>query len=77
MFKAVVERGRWTKMFTEADKLYKSSDIDNALILFFIAAELGVEVAESNVAFILEQGACLRYSYRLKNLLSSFQTNRR
>ena len=56
MFKTVAERGRWTSIFTEADKLYESGDIDNALILYFLAAELGVEVAESNVAFILEQG---------------------
>ncbi len=50
-------------MFTEADKLYESGDIDNALMIFFIAAELGVEEAESNVAFILEQGVCVQCSH--------------
>ncbi|XP_064404029.1 protein sel-1 homolog 1-like [Halichondria panicea] len=55
LFKSVSERGHWTRMFTEADKLYTNGDIDDALMIFFIAAELGVEEAESNVAFILEQ----------------------
>ncbi len=52
-------------MFTEADKLYTNGDIDDALMIFFIAAELGVEEAESNVAFILEQGLCVQCSHNI------------
>lgn len=71
LFKSVSERGYWTRLFLEAEKLYEAGDVDNALILYLIAAELGVEVAESNVAFILEQGlAKFRILQQIQNCAS-------
>ena len=46
-------------MFMEAERLYETGDIDSAVITYLFAAELGVEIAQSNVAYILEQGISL------------------
>lgn len=43
-------------MFMEAESLYETGDMDSAVINYLLAAELGVEIAQSNVAYILEQG---------------------
>lgn len=48
-------------MFMEAERFYEAGDVDSALITYLLAAELGVEVAQSNVAYILEQGMYLSY----------------
>ncbi len=55
-------------MFTEAERLNEIGDVDSALMIYFVAAELGVEVAESNVAFLLEQG-------KLSNRVQLVKTN--
>ena len=40
----------------EAQKLYNAGDLDGALMLYTLLSELGFEVAQSNVAYLLEQG---------------------
>ena len=40
----------------EAHQLYKDGNIDQALLKYTFMAELGYEVAQSNVAYILDQG---------------------
>lgn len=40
----------------DAHAMYKEGNINGALILYTILAELGYEVAQSNVAYILDQG---------------------
>ena len=38
--------------------MYRDSNIDGALLLYTLLAELGYEVAQSNVAFILDKSMC-------------------
>ncbi|XP_021363345.1 protein sel-1 homolog 1-like isoform X4 [Mizuhopecten yessoensis] len=56
LFKNVAERGRWAEMLSEAHSLYKEGNLFHSLIKYTFLAELGYEVAQSNVAFILDQG---------------------
>ena len=43
-------------MFMEAMQLYDDGDIESSLMIYTFLAELGMEVAQSNSAFLLEQG---------------------
>jgi len=36
--------------------MYRDGNTDGALLIYTLMAELGYEVAQSNVAFILDQG---------------------
>ena len=56
LFKSVAERGRWSEMIMDAHRLYKDGQPDAALVKYMFLAELGYEVAQSNVAFILDRG---------------------
>lgn len=40
----------------EAHAMYREGRVDGALLIYMLLAELGYEVAQSNVAFILDQG---------------------
>ncbi|KAL8572082.1 hypothetical protein ACOMHN_026707 [Nucella lapillus] len=55
LFKNVAERGRWSEMIMDAHRLYKEGFSDAALIKYMFLAELGYEVAQSNVAFMLDR----------------------
>lgn len=55
LYKNVAERGSLSHFFMEAHTAYKENDIDKALIKYMFLAELGYEVAQSNVAYILDQ----------------------
>ena len=46
-------------MLMDAHKAYKSGHVDEALLKYAYLAELGYETAQSNVAFILDQGMWL------------------
>ncbi|XP_067877796.1 protein sel-1 homolog 1-like [Heterodontus francisci] len=54
LFKSVCERSRWSEQLTKAYSTYRRGDIDRALVLYLLLAEQGYEVAQSNVAFILD-----------------------
>ena len=56
LLKSVVERGKWTSLFMEAQKLYAAGDMESALMMYLLLSELGFEVAQSNAAYILDQG---------------------
>ena len=43
-------------MFTEAQRLYTAGDVDSSFLMYSLLAELGFEEAQSNVAYLLEQG---------------------
>lgn len=43
-------------MLTEAHEAYRAGNIDTALLKYALLAELGYEVAQSNVAYILDHG---------------------
>ncbi|KAF5403525.1 putative extracellular protein sel-1 [Paragonimus heterotremus] len=56
LFKNVAERGRWSKWFMYAHAAYRAQRYDEAIVTYLLLAELGYEVAQSNVAFMLEEG---------------------
>lgn len=56
LFKTVSERGKWTHLFPEAQKTYTAGNLNSALVMYLLLAEMGFEVAQSNAAYILEQG---------------------
>lgn len=56
LFKNVAERGKWSMSFMDAYDAYKAGDIETALFKYYLLAELGYEVAQSNVAYILDKG---------------------
>lgn len=56
LFKSVAERGRWSEMIMDAHRLYKEGLTDAAVIKYMFLADLGYEVAQSNVAFMLDRG---------------------
>ncbi|KAL6486457.1 hypothetical protein MHYP_G00058490 [Metynnis hypsauchen] len=55
LFKNVCERGRWSERLIGAYGSFKEGDMDSALVQYLVLAEQGYEVAQSNVAFILDQ----------------------
>lgn len=55
LYKNVAERGSSAQIFMEAHAAYKENDVEKALIKYMFLAELGYEVAQSNVAYILDQ----------------------
>lgn len=55
LYKNVCERGRWSTLFDAAYSQYKAGKVDSALIIYLMLAELGYEVAQSNVGHILDQ----------------------
>ena len=56
----------------EAQKLYAAGDMESALMMYLLLSELGFEVAQSNAAYILDQGKmsilALCYNTRATNL---------
>ncbi|KAI8364186.1 hypothetical protein BD560DRAFT_333495 [Blakeslea trispora] len=55
-FKAIAERGDWLNPTVEiAYQAYKDDDRENALLNYLLAAERGYEVAQSNVAYMLDK----------------------
>uniref|UniRef100_A0AAQ5YIW7 SEL1L adaptor subunit of ERAD E3 ubiquitin ligase n=1 Tax=Amphiprion ocellaris TaxID=80972 RepID=A0AAQ5YIW7_AMPOC len=57
LFKNVCERGRWSERLMTAYSSFKEGEMDAALIQYLLLAEQGYEVAQSNVAFVLDQSA--------------------
>lgn len=55
LFKNVCERGRWSERLMTAYGSFKDGEADAALVQYLLLAEQGYEVAQSNVAFILDQ----------------------
>ena len=62
LYKNVAERGEWSSILESARKAYVDRKISQALLQYSFAAELGYEVAQSNVAFLLDRGECLTLS---------------
>ena len=57
--KNVVERGGWMGVMANASKHFDNDEFDRALRLYMLAADQGVEMAQSNAAFILDSGLAL------------------
>jgi SEL1 protein len=59
-FKLVAEKGSWRDNYMgEADKAWARGEEENAMIGWWIAAELGIEAGQNNVAFLLDKGYTL------------------
>jgi len=56
LFKNVCERGYWANKLDMAHSQYKKGNINSALSAYSLLAEMGYEVAQSNVAYILDKG---------------------
>lgn len=54
--KTVAEKGRPNQLFLSAYDLYKMGEVDTSIVQYFLLAELGYEVAQSNSAYIAENG---------------------
>lgn len=55
-FKNVAERGRWQYDYLgDAERAWQRGDRERALVNWWIASEMGYEVAQNNVAYLLEQ----------------------
>ncbi len=68
LFKNVCERGRWSEKFMEAYGSFKEGNMDSALVEYLLLAEQGYEIAQSNVAFILDQGESVICHYHQRAL---------
>lgn len=57
-YKLVAEKGDWetSQPWWEAERAWAIGDLDRALLGYWIMAERGYEVAQNNVAWILDQG---------------------
>eukprot|EP00903_Cladosiphon_okamuranus_P006906 g6721.t1 len=58
LMKNVVERGPWMENMRTALRRATAGDYGGALVLYSRLAEIGVEVAQSNAAWLLEAGHC-------------------
>ena len=55
--KNLVEKASWHEPFIhQAYSLYKSGDFDSSLVRYLFSAELGLEIAQTNSAWMLEKG---------------------
>lgn len=52
----VVERGPINDLMSEAYALYEADDMNAALHRYELAAEMGVEIAQSNAAWLYDNG---------------------
>ena len=56
-YKLVGERGSWQDSFIgDGDRAWARGDEETAFVKWLIAAEMGSEVGQNNVAFLLDQG---------------------
>jgi len=55
LLKSVAERGRWARVLHTAHDAYLQSDMESALKNYLRAAEIGLEVGQSNAAYLLER----------------------
>ncbi|XP_023950044.2 protein sel-1 homolog 1 isoform X2 [Bicyclus anynana] len=56
LFKNVCERGRWGSRLMLAHRAYRARDSDSAFLQYLALSERGYEVAQSNAAFLLDEG---------------------
>ena len=60
-------------MFMDAYDAYKAGDLETALLKYYLLAELGYEVAQSNVAYILDKGEFLQFLCMAKLISHKFE----
>lgn len=65
LFKNVCERGRWSERLMTAYGSFKEGETDAALVQYLLLAEQGYEVAQSNVAFVLDQSKIKKKKFQM------------
>jgi len=55
LYKNVAERGKWGELMMEAHSDYRRGNLEEAIVKYLLLAELGYEVAQSNVAFMYDR----------------------
>ena len=55
LLKNVAERGKWSDQLMIAHSDYRDARIDEAFVTYYLLAEMGYGVAQSNAAFILDR----------------------
>merc|ERR1719188_984590 len=55
LYKNVAERGKWGEIMMEAHSNYRKGKTEEAVVKYQLLAELGYEVAQSNVAFLFDR----------------------
>ncbi|XP_016837950.1 protein sel-1 homolog 1 [Nasonia vitripennis] len=55
LLKNVAERGKWSDQLMTAHADYREGRINEAFVTYYLLAEMGYEVAQSNAAFILDR----------------------
>lgn len=72
-YKIVAERGSWkSTLIPEAERLWKSGggqEKEAAILRWMVAADRGVEAAQNNVAYILDQGEFSICCYTRRKLI--------
>ena len=58
-------------MLMEAHEAYRAGNIDTALLKYAMLAEVGYEVAQSNVAYILDNGKLVSFNSEQFNATSA------
>jgi hypothetical protein len=56
LFKNVCERGWWGARLMTAHAAWRARDADSALLQYLALAERGYELAQTNAAYILDNG---------------------
>jgi SEL1 protein len=56
LLKNVAERGKWSDQLMTAHTDYREGRVNEAFVTYYLLAEMGYEVAQSNAAFILDRG---------------------
>lgn len=56
------------QLLMEAHEAYRAGNIDTALLKYAMLAELGYEVAQSNVAYILDHGKLVSFNSKHLNV---------
>ncbi|XP_014221222.1 protein sel-1 homolog 1 [Trichogramma pretiosum] len=55
LLKNVAERGKWSDQLMAAHADYRDARVDESFVKYYLLAEMGYEVAQSNAAFILDR----------------------
>ncbi|EIE24098.1 HCP-like protein [Coccomyxa subellipsoidea C-169] len=56
LLKKIAERGPWAAVLQEAFDWYRTGDYEGAVVAYLKAAEMGLEVGQSNAAWMLSRG---------------------
>ncbi|KAN0034261.1 hypothetical protein ACTFIV_000754 [Dictyostelium citrinum] len=71
--KKIAEKGAWAIILTKAQDLYEEDDTDRALLLSEKAAEMGIEMAQFNAAWMYDKRLGLSSYYKSDEINQQYQ----